>query len=262
MDISRMGKVVFVLWLPVLFFAVSPGWASDHTSEIQRVIKVASELDYPPFALVLSDGTADGFSVDLLKEVAQTMGMPIDITTGPWHDIKQQLADGRLDVLPLVSYSEERDKIFDFSTSYMRLHGTVFVREGETAIRSEADLKGRAVIVMKGDNAHEYAMQNRLTDTLILTDTYEEALTQLSSGNHDAVLMLQLVGFQLLKKLDISNVISAKSVHETDVKPMPGPLSGYEQKFCFAVQEGDKELLAQLNEGLAIMIASGRYNEL
>jgi PAS domain S-box-containing protein len=262
MKIAKVGKAFFVFWLLIPVLVTGPARASDQSPGAGRIIKSASELDYPPFALVRSDGTADGFSVDLLKEVVHTMGMPIDIKTGPWHDIKQQLVDGRLDVLPLVSYSEERDKVFDFSASYLRLNGTVFVREDETAIRSEADLKGKAVIVMKGDNAHEYALKNRLTDKFILTDTYEEALTLLSSGKHDAVLMLQLVGFQLLKKLDISNVISAKSVHETDLKPVAGALSGYEQKFCFAVQEGDKELLAQLNEGLAILIAGGRYDAL
>lgn len=262
MQISGMGKAVFVCWLLIPVLVIVPGRATGQSSGTAKTIKSASELDYPPFALVRSDGTADGFSVDLLKEVARTMGMPVDIATGPWHDIKQQLADGRLDVLPFVSYSEERDKVFDFSASYMRLQGTVFVREDETTIQSEADLQDRAVVVMKGDNAHEYALQKRLTDTLILTDTYEEALMQLSSGKHDAVLMLQLVGFQLLKKLGISNVISVNSVRETDLKPMPGPLSGYEQKFCFAVQEGDRALLAQLNEGLAIVIASGMYNAL
>jgi len=262
MQISKMVKVFFVFWLVIPVLVVVPARAADQPSGAGRIIKSASELDYPPFALVRSDGTADGFSVDLLKEVVRTMGMPLDMTTGPWHDIKQQLADGRLDVLPFVSYSENRDKVFDFSASYMRLHGTVFVREDETGITSEADLQDKAVIVMKGDNAHEYALQNRLAGTLILTDTYEDALMQLSSGKHDAVLMLQLVGFQLLKKLGITNVVSVKSVRETNLKPIPGPLSGYEQKFCFAVQEGDKELLAKLNEGLAIVIASGMYNTL
>jgi len=159
-----------------------------------RPLESASELDYPPFAVVLPDGSADGVSVELLKAVVQAMGLKIEFRVGPWHQIKQKLIQGELDVLPLVSYYGEQDREMDFSASYLRLHGTVFVRKGETSIQSEADLKGREVLVMKGDNAHEYAVQNRLTDALILTENYEEALTLLSSGRHDAVLMLQLVG--------------------------------------------------------------------
>ena len=32
-------------------------------------IKVGSELDYPPYALVTENGEADGFSVDLIRAV-------------------------------------------------------------------------------------------------------------------------------------------------------------------------------------------------
>ena len=73
------------------------------------ILRSASELDYPPFALVRKDGSADGFSVDLLKAVAKAAGLEVRFTVGPWSEIKQKLADRQLDVLPLVSYSAERD---------------------------------------------------------------------------------------------------------------------------------------------------------
>ena len=39
-------------------------------------------------------------------------------------------------------------------------------------------------------------------------------------------------------------------------------LEGYEQKFCFAVAEGDDQLLSILNEGLSIVSVNGTYDEL
>ncbi len=252
-----------IMILSILWFSALQGQASENSIPgYDRPLKSASEMDYPPFAIAGPDGSADGFSVELLTKVVRAIGMQIGFTTGTWHVIKQQLAQGELDVLPLVSYSKDRDRVYDFSASYLRLHGTIFVRETEESIQSEADLKDREVIVMRGDNAHEYAMENNLTGRLVLTDTYEEAMKLLSAGRHDAVLMLHLVGVQLLETLNIKNVVSIRDFRETSIRPSPGPLSGYEQKFCFAVKEGNKELLSQLNEGLAIVIASGLYNEL
>lgn len=254
-----------LLFMFVALFIVMTGndaIAHDNSSHHSKPLESASELDYPPFALVLKNGSADGFAVELLRATLQAVGLKVHFEVGPWHEIKQQLINGELDVLPLVSYSQERDRALDFSAPYMRLHGGVFVREGETSIRSEADLKGKEVITMRGDNAHEYALKNKITDQLILTDSYAQALQLLSSGQHDAVLMLQLVGLQLIEKLHIDNVVSIHSFQETDFKPDAEPLSGYEQKFCFAVQEGDKALLSHLNEGLAIVIANGAYNTL
>jgi two-component system cell cycle sensor histidine kinase/response regulator CckA len=116
--------------------------------------------------------------------------------------------------------------------------------------------------VMRGDTAHEYAVRENLSDKLILTASFEEAMRLLSKGKHDAVIIQQLVGLQLIKKLGISNVVDVITFQETSLKPVDKPLSGFEQKFCIAVQDGEKELLALLNEGLAIAIANGTYDEL
>jgi ABC-type amino acid transport substrate-binding protein len=202
--------------------------ADNFSKQTHRILKSASELDYPPFALVRPDGSADGFSVDLLKAVSQAVGLEIIFTVGPWHKIKKELVDGHLDVLPLVSYSEEREKVFDFTVPYLRMHGTIFVRKGEKTISGRADLKEKEVMVMRGDTAHEYVVRENLSDKLILTDTFEEAMRLLSAGKHDAVIIQQLVGLQLIKKLGISNVVNVSSFQETSLKLVDRPLSGFE----------------------------------
>ncbi len=234
----------------------------DHGILFPGTIKSASELDYPPFSIIKSDGTPDGFSVDLLKAVVQTFASDISFKVGPWNEIKQQLIDGHLDVLPLVSYSDDRDKIMDFSVSYLRMQGTIFVRKQETSIKGIRDLKDKEVLVMKGDTAHDYALKNKVSDNLILKASYEEAMKALSSGSHDAVIIQQLVGFELIKKLNISNIVEVGSFKESNLKPAVAPLSDFEQKFCFAVPKGNKQLLSHLNEGLTIVITNGTYNKI
>nr|MBF0222331.1 transporter substrate-binding domain-containing protein [Desulfobulbaceae bacterium] len=233
-----------------------------HNDDQLLVLKSASELDYPPFAVVKPDGTADGFSVELLKAVVEAAHHKVDIAVGPWHEIKQQLADGYLDVLPLVAYTPERDKVFDFTAPYLQMHGTIFVRKGNRSIRTEADLKDKEILVMRDDSSHEYAISSKIPAKLILTDTFEEAMRLLSSGKHDAVLCQYLMGLQLTKKLGITNVVSVSETRDASLKPRSVILSGFEQKFCFAVPEGRKELLAFLNEGLAIVFANGSYAEI
>ncbi len=246
----------------VLVLLQHPVVAADQTPPVRRILKSASELDYPPLAMIRPDGTADGFSVDLLKAVTRSAGLEVAFVVGPWHEIKQELMDGRLDVLPLVSYSAEREKYFDFTAPYLRMHGTIFVRKGEKSIRGREDLKGRELLVMRGDTAHEYAVKENLSDKLILTDSFEEAMTLLSKGRYDAVIIQELVGIQLLNKLGITNVVDVGSFQDTDLKPSGNPLTGFEQKFCIAVRNDDKELLALLNEGLTLVIADGTYGEL
>lgn len=227
-----------------------------------RVIQSASEMDYPPFALVLPDGSADGFSVELMRAVARTVGMDVSFKVDAWDKIKQDLADGRIDALPFVSYSKERAEVYDFTAPYLQMHGTIFVRRGEQGIRSEADLKGREILVMRGDTAHEYAQRKRLSDRLVLTDTFAEAFRMLSAGRGDAVIVQQVAGWQIVRSLGITNLVDVSASMEESLRVTGKPLSEFVQNFCIAVRRGDRELLAALNEGLAIVIASGTYAEL
>ncbi len=254
----------FSLTFLAIFFVVCTDVAKSNNSSdtIPNVIKSASELDYPPFSIVQNDGTADGFSVELLKATVNAIGKDISFFVGPWHEIKRQLIDGHLDVLPLVSYSDARDKVLDFSIPYLRMHGTVFIRKDELTIHTEADLADKEVVVMKGDTAHEYAIGKNLSNKLIIKDTFEEAMKDLSNGKYDALIVQQLVGYQLIKKLKISNIVDINSFKETSLKLKDIPLSGFEQKFCFAVPEGNKELLSLLNEGLSLIIADGTFDKI
>ena len=261
--LSKRKIIIPQLVLIISFlFSCNNSVLADQNFDEHQILQSASELDYPPFSIIKSDGTADGFSVELLKAVVKAVNLEVNISVGPWHKIKQQLSEGHLDVLPLVSYNTDRDKIFDFTAPYLQMHGTIFVRKEENSIHSEADLKDKEVLVMRGDTAHEYAVSTNLSPKLILTTSFEEAMKLLASGKHDAVFCQYLMGLQLIKKLGIANIVSISTKHEDNLKPRDGGESGFEQKFCLAVPEGRKELLARLNEGLAIVNVNGTYEKL
>ncbi|SHO43433.1 transporter substrate-binding domain-containing protein [Desulfopila aestuarii] len=259
---SRIIRYSIALLLCLGILACPLAVKADHLVENHKILKSASELDYPPFAIVNSDGSAGGFSVDLLKAAAEAVGLRVSFKVGPWNELKQSLADGALDVLPLVSYSQERDQVYDFTTSYIRLHGTVFIRKGDSSIKNLSDLKKKEILVMLGDTAHEYALKESLSDFIITTVNYEEAFKLLAAGKHDAIVVQQIVGLQIIKKLELNNIVPVEQEVHTALKPVALQLHGFEQKFCFAVPEGNQNLVSRLNEGLSIIFLDGTYNTL
>lgn len=262
MKSQMKGIILFFLISFSLFSGVLLNNFSSYASEQERTVyKSATEYDYPPFSVV-TDGEADGFSVELLKAVANEMDLAIEFKVDHWHVIKKELEAGALDVLPLVGYSEEREDIYDFTVPYIVMRGNIFVRKDYTGIESEEDLFGKEIIVMRGDNSQEYAERIGFTDELILVDTYAEAFELLSSGKHDAVFAQSLVGQKLINDLGISNIEAVTRMADNGVDRVKVSIDGFEQKFSFAVKEGDKELLAKLNEGLAIVSENGIYEEL
>ncbi|OQW93668.1 MAG: hypothetical protein BWK79_09935 [Beggiatoa sp. IS2] len=94
-------------------------------------------------------------------------------------------------------------------------------------------------------------VRENVATKVILTPNYKEAMELLTQGQHDAVIVQKLMGLQLLHDLDID-----------ELEAVGPPIQGFKQQFCFAVKEGDKELLALLNEGLSIVIADGTLEKL
>ncbi|MBU2430280.1 MAG: transporter substrate-binding domain-containing protein, partial [Proteobacteria bacterium] len=210
-----------------------------------------AELDYPPFSIVDEQGRATGFSVELMRAALATMDRTVTFKTGPWSEVKTWLEKSEIQALPLVGRTPEREQTFDFTFPYMSLHGALVVREDTAGVYGLADLTGRKVAVMKGDNTEEFLRRNDYGVDIVTTQTFETALRQLSEGRYDAVLILRLVGLRLIKEAGLTNL-----------KVINQPVADFTQEFCFAVAEGDKDTLALLNEGLSLVIADGTYRYL
>jgi ABC-type amino acid transport substrate-binding protein/nitrogen-specific signal transduction histidine kinase len=179
------------------------------------------------------------------------MDKDVSFKTGLWSEVKQDLEDRKIQVLPLVGRTPEREAIFDFTFPYLVMHGTIVVRDDTTDIRIPADLKGKRVAVLHGDNAEEYLIRANLGAEIIGLDSFGAALTELSKGSYDAVVIQKLLAMQIIQSSSLKNL-----------KTVGPPLEEFKQSFCFATAKGDTELLALLNEGLSIVIAGGTFREL
>lgn len=246
-----MKRLTFLIALLWVFFPAVVTHATCTAEAADHPIHAASEDDYPPYCIVNERGEADGFSVELLRASLKAMGHEVDFRIGPWDQVKKMLATGEVQVLPLVGRTPEREALYDFTFPYLTMHGTIVVREEETGIRTLADLIGKKVAVMRGDNAEEFLRRIELAADIVTTETFEGALRELAEGRHDAVVIQRLVALQLIKKAGLANL-----------RIIDAPLNDFEQSFCFAVREGDKQLLEILNEGLSIVIADGTYRRL
>ncbi|MCP4997098.1 MAG: transporter substrate-binding domain-containing protein, partial [Gammaproteobacteria bacterium] len=214
------------------------------------VLNSAAEPDYPPLSIKDDQGQANGFAVELLRAATKAMGMEIHFKVGPWNEIKQELAFDQLDVLPLVGRTPEREALFDFTVPYLSLHGSIVVKKGNNYVNGPNELGSFKVGVMAGDNAEEYMRRHGYTQNLVTAKSYVDAFHQLQDSRLDAVVVQDMVAHDLIHKL---------GVDEFEIR---AKLGDFRQDFCFAVTEGDKELLATLNEGLSRVVADGTYTRL
>ncbi|MDZ7663995.1 MAG: transporter substrate-binding domain-containing protein [Desulfotignum sp.] len=228
-----------------------PVFAGETDTAPREIIHSGAEIDYRPFSFVDEHGKANGFSIELMRAALAAMGRDVTFRTGPWAEVRGWLERAEINALPLVGRTPERESLFDFTVPYMSLHGAIVVRHSETGIRELADLRGRRVAVMKDDNAEEFLRREDRGVEIHTRPTFEIALRELSEGLYDAVVAQRLVALRLIQKTGL-----------TDLRVIDRPIKGFKQDFCFAVHEGDRDTLALLNEGLAIVMADGTYRHL
>lgn len=243
-----LGLVRLSMEIVMLMLAV---FASCSATAAEAPLASGCEVDYPPFCVVDDTGKAKGFSVELLRAALDAMGREVTFRTGTWEEVRGWFEEGKIDVLPLVGRTPERESLFDFTFPYLTLHGAIVVREGNTDIQKLDDLRGRQVAVMKADNAEEFLRQEDRGMELITTPTFAEALRELSEGRYDAVVIQRLVALRLIAENNFTNLTVIDK-----------PIEGFRQDFCFAVAEGDRDTLALLNEGLSIVMADGTHRRL
>jgi PAS domain S-box-containing protein len=243
------GLLSLLLWTFVLLL---PGVAAAADCEAagSPPILVGSELDFPPYALTDKSGKPQGFSVDLIKAVAGAMGLSIKFSTGPWDTMWNYLVAGRLDVLPIVARSPERQHLVDFSLPHTETFDAFFVRRGAPPLPDIKSAHGKEIVVMRSDAAHHELLQRHFPGRIIPVATIPAGLALVAAGKHDAFLSSKLIGAMVIKNQGLTNLTAGP------------PIPDYKRVFSFAVKKGDAELLEKLNQGLLIIKTSGEYGRI
>ncbi len=248
---SGSRALAAAVWVAALIWSCAASGAALERDGVPGPVRSASEVGYPPFGVVGADGAADGFPVRLMRAALARMGRDVTFRTGPWSEVRGWLERGEIDALPLVGRTPEREGLFDFTVPYLTMRGAIVVRDGTADVRTLEDLRGRRVGVMAGDNAEEFLRRDERGLEIVTTPTFGDAFHALAGGRVDAVVMQRLVAFRLLRETGL-----------TGLRVLDRPIPGFEQEFCFAVREGDRELLSLLNEGLALVVADGTHRRL
>lgn len=221
----------------------------DKESERSQIqILAGSDNNYPPYEFIEADGRLTGFNVELLRAAAKVVNMKVRFIPGSWATIRQALKQGRIDVVSGMFYSDARSLRYDFSVPHSIVYHSLFVRKG-SRLKNIEDIRGKSIIVIDGDIMHDYILSLGFKKNVIIAANNAQSVAMLSSGKHDAALLPKVQTLHSMAKLEITNVKAA------------GPLI-LPQEYCFATLKGQGEISARLDQGLAILKASGEYKRL
>jgi signal transduction histidine kinase len=238
----------FICFLLIVFPAIN--LAAQENEASREIIMVGGNSAYPPYEFLDMDGKPAGFVVELTQAIADAMGFDVRIKLGEsWTDMRKALEKGDVDVLEGISYSKARAKILDFSPPHSYVSHSIFAKKDAPPVSSLEELRGKEVILMGRGVMYDYFVQIGFKARPVLVPTVLDAVKLLATGKYDYAVLATLPAMYLIKDAGIKNIkIVAKSI-ET-------------KKYCYAVEKGHEATLAKFNEGLALLMRTGRYREL
>jgi ABC-type amino acid transport substrate-binding protein len=160
---------------------------SGFTTITKGKLKVGSDIPYPPFEFG-REPNYEGFDVDLVKTIANKLGLEAEFIKTPFDTIFRNLAQGKFDMVATAStISAEREKEVDFSDPYFAADQSLMVKKGSD-IKTVDDLDGKVVGAQLATTGADYAKDKTKAKTVRTYDLIDDAFKALEAGQVEAVI--------------------------------------------------------------------------
>ena len=237
-------KKILCLIMACLFCMMafsSIGFAAD------PILRVATDATFPPFESVNEKGELEGFDIDIIKAIGETIGYEVKVSNVAWEGLIPGLMANNYDCLiAAMTITEERQNAINFSTPYFNGGQVIVTLKTNDSIKTVKDLEGKKIAVQIGTTG-DFAASEIKKATVKRFNTIPEAFQDLKNGGVDAVVVDYIVAIEFAKSFDYITVNS--------------PFTD-DEYYGIGVTKKNTELLNKINEGLESIKLSGKYDEI
>ncbi|QND52670.1 transporter substrate-binding domain-containing protein [Phyllobacterium sp. 628] len=157
------------------------------------VLKVGSTGDYKPFSYKdPATGEFSGFDIDLAKNLADTLGVKLEIVPTSWPQMMQDFEAEKFDVaMGGVSITFDRQKKGLFSIPYMREGKTPIARcadKGKFETLAEIDKPEVTVIANPGGTNEKFARASLKQAKIVIFPDNTKIFDEVAAGRADLMM--------------------------------------------------------------------------
>lgn len=203
------------------------------------VINLAVDPEFVPYEFIDSDGQYKGIAADYIALLSKKTGLKMVVAKNlTWSAAYEQAVEKKLDVLPCVAKTPDREKYFLFSNSYLEFQRVIVVKDTNTTIKSFADLLQTKVAVQINSSHYSY-LKTFPQIEISPYPTVEAGLAAVSDGIEQSFVGNLATSSYLIKKGGYTN-LKYIVMNANDV-----------QSLHFAVRNDWPVLVGIINKGLA-----------
>ncbi|MGF1762163.1 response regulator [Aliivibrio kagoshimensis] len=219
---KKMSNVVSLFFLLVSLFTFANAHATENmaflTSEERdwlknhRTIRIGIDPHFPPYEFVDDLGNYTGMTSNYLQLIEKRLGITFERKKGiTWDQALSMLANEKLDMLPAIISTPQREKYYEFTKPYIIMPYVIVTRSNYSHIDSLHDFYGKRFVLVSGYSYNNQIITNYPNLQTYLVNTPLEALKKIATGSADGMAINLGVANYLIQKYNLTNLgISAE----------------------------------------------------
>ena len=219
---NKYSKTFLLLFLIIfyIYFNIS--------QENQQELKIGI-YDNPPKIFIDEKGDPKGFWPEIIKNIAEKENWKLKWVFGTFDENLEKLKENKIDIMPDVAYSQNRNEEYDFNKEAMFVNWGRIYSFNEDDIESFLDLRNKKIAVMKngihyiGDEGIKNLLKRfDIKSIFVEKDSYEEIFKSLKKRKVDVGVVNRIFGnknfdkYKLEKTPIIINPIELKIAFTKD----------------------------------------------
>ncbi|MCG6552210.1 MAG: transporter substrate-binding domain-containing protein [Candidatus Magnetominusculus sp. LBB02] len=213
-------------------------WLASH-----KKIRAGVSPDFHPFEFLDDKDHYSGIAADYMQLINTRLGLAFDgIENVQTDEIKNMIKADRLDVIPCLGITEERQQYLIFTSPYLEIPIEIITKKSSNIMKLK-DLKGKKVAVVSGYDEAELIRNGHPNINIVAVPTMEDGLKAVSFGDVDALIGNVFSVTYHSGKMGISNIKIAGN-------------TGYIYKPAIAVRKDWPELAAIIEKTMQAMTSA------
>lgn len=245
------SKLFFSVFTVILIF--SNAALAGHLEKIQvnKTVRICHWPAYYGISFVnTKSGKLEGIDIGLARELAIDLDAELQFVTTTFATFIEDIKADKCDIAMFgVGITEERRKHLDFSDPYLTSDVYAITTKTNPTLKSWGDMdkKGHILVVQKGTYMEGAAVAFKNASILSVVE-FQQREKEVRSGRADAFLTDFPYGKKILNTYDWALLL------EPD-EPF------YEINYAYAIQKGDPEWLAYINDFVQQIKSDGRLKK-
>lgn len=242
-----MRYILSTLWLLIMFVGNMSAKLADTYNE-NNPINMACDMEFAPYEYRNDNGEAAGLNVDVAKEIAKELDLPISFEMKEWNTVISEMKKGKIDLMLVASLPNDLPGLYYSKLTVSTYKMAIAFKQGTKSVDKINEIPKKAKVVFKlGDYCYDAAKKAGLPTRQIAFNTPKYALYGLNKGEYDYFIYCDLPMRWHIRQYHLNDI-------QVQLLDAPGK--------TFRFVSNDKQLLNAIDDHLARIQQRGDLNRL